>query len=89
MARRVLEKLRAKKYALCVWPLMCCKNFSCVPRFFTVGRAAGAMRQMLVQGHNLRLLDEAASRSTSSTRDPENRIVSTSSVDPGDLALSC
>ena len=39
----------------------------------------GAMRQMLVQGHSLMLLDEVGRRGASSTRDQKTRTVSTSS----------
>ena len=48
---------------------LCCKNLCCASRFRTGGRGAGgsrsknllegAMKRMLVQGHTLRLLDEA------------------------------
>ena len=62
------------------------KSSYCVSRCCTSGSGAvgsrskqmsKAMKQMLVRGHNLQLVDEAGSRGTSSTREQQTKIVST------------
>ena len=60
---------------VCGCALWCCKNLCCASPFFTGRGAVGSRSKqmfkgscnMLVQGHTLRVLDEAGSQGTSST----------------------
>ena len=77
----------AKNARISVCAPLCCKKKCCASGFCTGGRGAGgsrsknllegAMKQMLVQGDALRLLDEAREPGISSTRNPKTRTVST------------
>ena len=51
-------------------------------------RGISCVKQMLVQGHNLRFPEQAGSQGISSTRDQKTRTVGTCLVSPGGLSLT-
>ena len=79
---------------------LCCKNLCCASCFCRLGRGAGgsrsknfldwSMKQVLVQGHTLRLLDETRGPGISSARNQklgQSGRVSTCWINPGGLLL--
>ena len=65
-----------------VFAPLCRKNLCWVAEPSKCPRAGPMKQDVLVQAHNLRLLDAAGSRGTSSTRDQKTKTVNTSKINP-------